>query len=281
MPLQNKAAIHRTPEQIREHYEIEKALAAKLKNASAQERRTLYTAAYDELFRLVPHHHQVLTRQLPEVRQKSIGKRLKLLQRFLPEVHTYLEIGPGDCALALQVARRVQQVHAVDVSREITNNLSLPPNFQLFISDGTSIPVPNQSIDFAFSDQLMEHLHPDDAVAQLKNIHAALKPGGKYLCVTTNKLSGPHDISRDFDDVASGFHLKEYAIAELRDLFLQAGFSKVLLYAGGDGVYFRFPLWMGLLLEQMIAALPLKMGKAIARSAGIRHLLGIYLLGVK
>lgn len=281
MLLQKKPADQRTPQQIRQHYEIEKALASKLKNASMVDRRSLYTDVYDELFRLVPHHHQVLTKQQPQVRQKSIDKRLKLLARFLPQVHRYLEVGPGDCALSLRVAKLVKQVYAVDVSREITKNLSLPQNFQLFISDGTSIPVPSQSIDFAFSDQLMEHLHPDDAVAQLRNIYAALKPGGKYLCVTTNKLSGPHDISRDFDTVASGFHLKEYNIAELRDLFKQAGFSKVRLYAGGEGMYVRFPLWLALLLERMIGALPTTLGKSIARAAGVRHILGIYLLGLK
>ena len=281
MLLQKKPANQRTPEQIKQHYEIEKALASKLKNASVEDRRSLYTDVYDELFRLVPHHHQVLTKQQPQVRQKSIEMRLKLLQRFLPQVHSYLEVGPGDCALSLRVAKLVKKVYAVDVSKEITKNLTLPKNFLLFISDGTSIPVPRKSIDFAFSDQLMEHLHPDDAVTQLKNIYAALKPGGKYLCVTTNKLSGPHDVSRGFDTVASGFHLKEYSIAELRDLFKQAGFSKVQLYAGGEGLYIRFPLWLALLLESMIGTLPTTLGKAIARAAGVRHILGIYLLGLK
>lgn len=281
MFLKRKPVIQRTPEQIRQHYEIEKALASRLMNASAEERRSLYTDVYDELFRLVPHHHQVLTKQQPQARQKSIEMRLKLLQRFLPQVHSYLEVGPGDCALSLRVAKLVKTVYAVDVSKEITKNLTLPKNFRLFISDGTSIPVPRKSIDFAFSDQLMEHLHPNDAVTQLKNIYAALKPGGKYLCVTTNKLSGPHDISRDFDEVASGFHLKEYGIAELRDLFKQAGFSQVMLYAGGDGMYFKFPLWLALVLEWMIGNLPATFGKAIARTAGVRHILGIYLLGVK
>ena len=281
MFLKRKPVIQRTPEQIRQHYEIEKVLASRLMNASAEERRFLSTDVYDELFRLVPHHHQVLTKQQPQARQKSIEMRLKLLQRFLPQVHSYLEVGPGDCALSLRVAKLVKKVYAVDVSKEITKNLTLPKNFLLFISDGTSIPVPRKSIDFAFSDQLMEHLHPDDAVTQLKNIYAALKPGGKYLCVTTNKLSGPHDISRDFDEVASGFHLKEYGIAELRDLFKQAGFSKVMLYAGGDGMYFKFPLWLAMVLEWMIGNLPAIFGKAIARTAGVRHILGIYLLGVK
>ena len=76
--------------------------------------------------------------------------------------------------------------------------------------------MPAGSVDLAFSDQLMEHLHPDDAVEQLRNIHRALKPGGVYVCVTPNRLYGPSDISAFFDDEARGFHLKEYSLDEIR-----------------------------------------------------------------
>ena len=61
-------------------------------------------------------------------------------------------------------------------------------NFELIISDGISIPVPAGSIDFAYSNQLMEHLHPDDAESQLENVFTALRPGGAYLCITPNRL---------------------------------------------------------------------------------------------
>jgi hypothetical protein len=49
----------RTAEQIREHYEIEKQLASRLRMAGKAERRTLYAALYDELYRRVPHHPQL------------------------------------------------------------------------------------------------------------------------------------------------------------------------------------------------------------------------------
>ena len=71
----------------------------------------------------------------------------------------------------------------------------------------------------------MEHLHPDDAVDQLKNIYNALVNGGKYICITPNRLTGPHDISKYFDNVATGFHLKEYTVTELSGLFREVGFS--------------------------------------------------------
>jgi hypothetical protein len=63
----------------------------------------------------------------------------------------------------------------------------------------------------AYSYQLMEHLHPGDALEQLVNIYQALKRDSVYCCVTPNRISGPHDISVYFDTVAQGLHLKEYS----------------------------------------------------------------------
>ena len=41
----------RSEAQIREHYEVEKELASRLRNAPKEARGTLYRALYDELFR--------------------------------------------------------------------------------------------------------------------------------------------------------------------------------------------------------------------------------------
>ena len=79
----------------------------------------------------------------------------------------------------------------------------------------------------AYSFQVMEHIHPDDALEQLRNLFAALAPGGSFFCVTPNRLNGPHDVSKFFDLEARGFHLKEYTITELEALFREVGFRKV------------------------------------------------------
>ena len=118
--------------------------------------------------------------------------------------------------MSLEMARLVKQVYAIDVSKEMTKGLVFPANFHLILSDGIGIPVPANSIDVAYSNNLVEHLHPDDAVEQLRNIHQALAPGGVYICVTPNRLKGPHDVSKYFDTVATGFHLKEYTVSELK-----------------------------------------------------------------
>lgn len=256
----------RTFEQIKEHYLIEKVLAARLRAAPRSERQHLYNEVYDELYTRVEHHptHRGTSK---EVRNQSAERRVKMLKRFLKPDHTYMEVGPGSCAVILKVARLVKKAYAVDVTSEGVKGLETPPNFELALSDGSSIPVPPGSINVAFSDQVMEHLHPDDALEQLRNIHTALAPGGVYVCITPNRLTGPHDVSKYFDDVATCFHLKEYTNAELVDVFKQAGFSKVRVLIGAREFRLPVPVRPIKWFENTIDALPHDLGARVAHTA--------------
>jgi SAM-dependent methyltransferase len=271
----------RTPEQIREHYEVERELARRLRDASPQERRLLYSSLYNELFRRVPHHPQ-LTRKASQAESAHyVAGQLRYLTPFLNETITFLEVGPGDCGLSLAVAARVKRVYAVDVSHEITKGLNVPPNFELIISDGSSIPVPACSVDLVYSNQLMEHLHPDDAAAQLRNIYAALAPGGRYVCCTPHKITGPHDISSFFDDVATGFHLREYTVGELDELFRVVGFSKVTVLLGGRGLYTIVPTRLPIVSERLLQRLRPGTARALAARLPLRLLFGLRMVGTK
>jgi hypothetical protein len=147
----------RTPQQLKEHYEIEKKLASRLRNATQEERKHLYNSLYDELFKQVPHHPQLTTRLHPESLDKKVAQRMRFLSRFLSPDVTFLEMVAGDCRLALEVAKYVKNIYAIDASKEITKNENFPKNFELIISDGISMPVLESSITIAYSDQLMEH----------------------------------------------------------------------------------------------------------------------------
>lgn len=259
----------RTLEQIQEHYKIEKELAFKLRHSTLEERQYLYTSLYDELFQKVPLHPQLMCKSSPDASAWLVKQRMQLLDPFLSSDLTFLEIGPGDCSLSTAIAKQVKQVYAVDVSNEITKNINFPQNFQFIISDGRTIPVPPNSIDIAYSHQLMEHLHPDDAVVQLQNIYQALKPGGIYICITPNRLSGPHDISKYFDEIATGFHLKEYTVTELYKLFQKVKFSKVSLYKTYKKTSLEISLNVLSLLffqgcEKILISLPFSLRKKIA-----------------
>jgi SAM-dependent methyltransferase len=271
----------RTAEQLREHYEIERELANRLRNASRQERQHLYSSLYDEMYRRVPLHPQLTSKSSPRERESAVSRRMKLIKAFLGKDVTFLEVGPGDCALSFEVAGLVRQVYGVDVSAEVTKSLTRPPNFQIILSDGSSVPLPPDSVNVAYSDQLMEHLHPDDAFEQLKNIYRTLVPGGVYVCVTPNRLSGPHDISKYFEEVAAGFHLKEYTTSELRGLFRKVGFSRVKVYIGGEGKYIRVPAFPIASYETLLDKLPYALRKTVLRILPLRLLLGIRLIGIK
>jgi SAM-dependent methyltransferase len=271
----------RTAAQILEHYRVEKELADRLRQAPPEARGALYATVYDELFRRVPHHPMLRRSESSERRHAALDWQLELLSGFLHPDVTFLEVGTGDCALAFEVAKVVKTVYAVDVSEASVRPAATPPNVQRILSDGSSVHVPTGSIDVAYSNQLMEHLHPDDVVRQLKNIVGALAPGGVYLCITPNRLNGPHDISGYFDDVATGLHLREYTVSELRHLFRQVGFSKIVMFAGGGGRYWRCPVVVATLCERVLQMLPSRLRKAIARRSLVRGLIGVRLVGIK
>ncbi|MGH8210386.1 MAG: class I SAM-dependent methyltransferase, partial [Steroidobacteraceae bacterium] len=267
----------RSAAQLFEHYTIEKQLADRLRNASKEERRTLYASVYDELFRRVPHHPQLMHR----ASNSAVASQLHFVNRFLRPDTTFLEVGAGDCAVSFAVAKRVQRVYAVDVSDEITRTPGVPKNFTLALSDGCSIPVPAGSVDVAFSNQLMEHLHPDDASEQLHNLYRALGPGGIYACMTPNRLTGPHDVSGYFRDIAAGLHLREYSLGELRDLLRDVGFSRVIQNVGKRWLYARFPLPLTLALERTLEALPTPLATSLAATLPLRAVLAIRVVAIK
>jgi SAM-dependent methyltransferase len=277
MPVRKEV---RSPALLREHYEVEKELADRLRHATREERRSLYGAIYDELYRRVPHHPQLTRKSSAQLTQAALAPQLRILRPHLGPETTLLELGPGDCSLSMAVAPLVRQVFGLDVSEKITQRLSLPANFTLILSDGTSVPLPPDSVDVAFSNQLMEHLHPDDAFEQLAGIWRALRPGGLYICLTPNRLSGPHDISQHFDAVATGFHLKEYTVGELTGLFRTVGFRKVEALLGHRGRVRRAPVAPVIAAEKVLAMTPPKLRKKLGRTVG-RLFLGVRLLGTK
>ncbi len=255
-------------EQIKQQYELEKRLADRLRNASKEERSMLYSTVYDELYRNSSHwSNQPL--ELAEM-------QVRLLRRFVDRDDVFLEIGPGDCSVSIEMAKSAKRVYAVDVSKIRTGNSEWPQNFKLFLTDGCSIPLP-ESVDVAYSNQLMEHLHPDDALEQLQNIRDVLSPNGIYICITPNRLCEPHDVSKYFDEVPKGLHLKEYTITELVALFKVAGFSRVRAFVSCKGFILSpfLPALPFTWIEDVLSILPLLIRKPVARLLHAVKIVGI------
>ena len=252
-----------------------------MKNATKEERKILYTKLYDELYERVPHHPQLNRKFNLELQSKAIQSQIKLLLSFFSSEKIFMELGAGDCALSFELCKYFKKVYAIDVSEKITNNHKKPINFELILSDGSSIDVPPETINIAYSNQLMEHLHPEDAKEQLRGIYNSLVHGGVYICLTPHKFMGPVDISKYFDNVATGFHLKEYTNEELFKLLKSVGFRKVQSFFCMKGICLKIPIYPSIIIEFLIRHLPYSLRKKISKTLLIRHLLSIRLIATK
>lgn len=155
-------------------------------------------------------------------RERDVGRELRLLASRLDLTSVFLEVGAGDCALARRLAGDVERVYALDVSEDAMGRLSGPPNLVRVVHDGVRIPVPEGTVDVAFGRSLV--------ISQLPGICRALKDGGRYLCSS----KGP--------------------AAELRAVFLDAGFSALRFYVGAV----RVPYALALILDDRFRLVALK-----------------------
>lgn len=266
-------------DELRRQYEFERAFAARLRGASPEERATLYCKAYDELHLAFPDHPLLKTKDEPAFRRYKAWSQMRILQPYLRPGMTFVELGAGDCCASFAAAEAGAEVYAVEVSAEITRGLDPPPNFHLAISNGTNIPLPDASVDLVYSSNLMEHLHPDDAKHQLREVHRVLRPGGTYVLLTPNRIHGPWDVSRYFADSAQGLHLREYSNGELLEELRAAGFRP--LGSRRRKLPFLLPVRPIIWLESALLGLPPPLRRRIGMWRPVHYLLDVCLIARK
>ncbi|MDZ4286531.1 MAG: class I SAM-dependent methyltransferase [Prosthecobacter sp.] len=220
----------RTEAQLRNHYLVEKSLADRLRASSREERIELFPKLYDELFARVLDHPRLQRRESEEESRRSVAARMAILRESLTPETVFMEIAPGDCRLACEVAKHAKTVYAADISDQRAPGLAAPSNFHMVVFDGLHLDVAPASVDIAFSYQFLEHLHPDDVGPHFDLVSRALKPGGLYILDTPHAYSGPHDISRYFSRTADAFHMHEWTYGEIRDLGRKHGFDRMSVF---------------------------------------------------
>ena len=274
--IQRKTAtdeIGRPWELVIQQYEVERVLAERLKSALRVERPHLYRTLYEELLARVPHHPMAPGSPYRYVRDRSVTEELELLLPFTKPHSVVLEIGAGDLSLSRIVASRVKSVIAVDITDRYHSQDLLPSNLRFLLSDGISLDLEPDSVDVAYSNQLLEHFHPDDTEEHIRNVARALKPGAVYICITPHRWAGPHDVSRYFDRVSTGLHLKEYTVGELMRLFGRNGFREVSVLFSIRHRYMRVPGATARVVELIVAALPHSRLKSVIGSSVFQRLL--------
>jgi SAM-dependent methyltransferase len=248
----------RTPERLRRHYEVEKALADRLrKTTSREERAKMYESMYDTLFAAVPDHPRLTRAHDPAYVARVNRARIAIVGPYLHPGTRALDVGAGDCTFSFELARRVKQVVAVEIAAGSTVTDNAPRNFELILYDGFHLPVAPGSIDLAFSDQVIEHLHLDDVEWHFKMIADVLAPGGYYVFRTPHGFTGPHDVSEHFTTGApEGFHMKEWTYGEIVSVLQRAGYRKLTAVWCGKGIAFRVPIGLMKLKEALLRPLP-------------------------
>lgn len=268
----------RSAERIFAHYQIEVGLALELMKADQSARRVLYGRLYDRLFASLGDHPQ---KTCPNRSDSVINRQVALLKKLIPKGARFAELGAGDCKISLGLCDHCIEVTAIEVSDTFQPPGRKPSNFKFVKIDGVHLPFPDGSFDFVFSDQLMEHLHPEDAIDQLSEIARILEPGGAYYCITPNVITGPHDISLYFDNTARAFHLKEYSYRELSDAFKRVGLRTQFVLYGRGKIHQLMPAKVALALEKVTQWLWAAPRSKPSLSRVFLHLMGIRMLAYK
>jgi ubiquinone/menaquinone biosynthesis C-methylase UbiE len=275
----------RSGERILAHYQLERRLADELRTSTRQQRESgLYNDLYDTLVGELPDHPRRTgdTEATRERKRRYCERQAKLIRRYTRPDDAFLDVGGGDCKVALLMAPHVAKSIVLDVSDKLAPMAVEASNFEFVKTTGVQVPLASDSVSFIYSNQLMEHLHPEDAVEQLRELYRVLKPGGVYMCRTPNRVTGPHDVSRYFDEVAHGTHMREYCYAELDHIFRDAGFVKTrVVVAPQAHRFFGLPKKIALALEGAFARVPRPLHTAICRSRVTRALMGITMIAEK
>jgi len=264
MNLRKPLPPDRTYDQLRHHYQVEREIADRLRRSTREERIRIYLGMYDELFEKVPDHPRLTRRSDEGLTREFNRQKTRILGKRLGRESVFAEFGPGDCQFAYRVAERVAFVYGVDISDQ-RGAEKAPDNFELIVYDGFTLGIEDGTVDVVFSDQLLEHFHPDDTREHLSLVRRILKPGGVYIFRTPHRLRGPSDVSGYFSDEPRGFHLKEWTYGEIGREIRAAGYSRWRGYWSIRGVTVPLPGLHFRSMESVLPHLPKKIGGPLAR----------------
>jgi len=258
-----------TEEMILRHWELEKELTGRLLNSQSDNRleifETCYSRLYSELKWLNEFVHEGAS---IATKEKEYQKWLELIGP--PFSQRVYEVGSGKAELISYIARHGYSCTATEITAERGKKYS-SSDVSWKSSDGVHLGRYEQqeSCDVVISDQVIEHIHPEDTLDHFCGVYGILKPRGRYIFRVPHRFTGPHDISRVFNcEKALGMHLREMTFQEIRTLSKTAGFTDVgvvlidsrrkirRLFSRGGNVSRPIYLDIVTLIEQTIGCVP-------------------------
>jgi 2-polyprenyl-3-methyl-5-hydroxy-6-metoxy-1,4-benzoquinol methylase len=201
----------------------EARIAEELLAADTEARRALYASAYDRIYRM---HLETRGTSIDEQTFGATPGLVGLLVKLTHRGDDVLEVGCGAGMLSIALADRGRRVTGVDVSEVILEEARrhAAGAVDLRRVDGVFLPFADESFDFVYSVEVLEHLHEEDARAHLREVRRVLRRGGAYWLLTPN---GRYPIDRWGVDTDANVHLKEWTYGELRVAARDAGFTNL------------------------------------------------------
>jgi ubiquinone/menaquinone biosynthesis C-methylase UbiE len=103
----------------------------------------------------------------------------------IPEGGTALEVGPGGGRWTEVLQRRVSRLYVADVAERAIelcrDRFADCSNIEYLLGDGSTIDVPDCSIDAIWSYDVFVHINPKDARSYFQEFRRILKPGGRAV----------------------------------------------------------------------------------------------------
>lgn len=219
--------MHCDPEEtlVLEHWELEKQLRQDLMQAAPEARCSTAERVYSELYEKLKWHDGLSDTVAGSDNFNS------WLYSLPDNTHRIYEIGSGQGTLIRQLADLGYSCRGTEItSRRGEVYAHTNEGLSWGGTDGVHVDQyePNSHYDVVISNQVVEHLHPEDLLTHFESIRKVLRPGGMYLVSTPHHLTGPHDVSRAFRcRQAAGLHLKEYDWRSLSKLARRAGYVSI------------------------------------------------------
>ena len=219
---------HITEEMILAHWELEKRLAGELIRSRRDNRREVFERCYSDLYGQLEWLNRLIDTDATVLQSRLHDNWLDLIGAPPKKIY---EAGSGKGRLITYLAERGFECRASEIT---THRGEMHTREHVNLTWGTTDGVHLEryesagSFDVVISNNVIEHLHPDDLLDHFRGAKAVLKEGGRYIFCTPHKFAGPSDISSVFMcDEPAGMHLREYTYKDMKDALKQAGFGKV------------------------------------------------------